>query len=163
MVYLLLLLVPGGLVAAFAFAGYGFGTLGRIGLRQADRVVWLRVVAALMGAATAVLYVWGLVHLVGAVMDVRENGADSALLRPCRTPGWEERAQDPDIADYTVRYLPIRFVCETEDGDSHVTDAVPDYLNPSVLAFALVGARCAGAARLVSRRPGPRAMREPSH
>ncbi|MFD5759287.1 hypothetical protein ACFWIZ_29875 [Streptomyces sp. NPDC127044] len=162
MVYLLLLLVPGGLVAAFAFVGYCFGTLGRIGPRQADRVVWLRVVAALLGAATALLYVWGLVHLVGAVMDVAENGADSAPLRPCRASGWEQRAQDPGSVDYTVRYLPIRFVCETGDGDSHVTDAVPDYLNPGVLGFALAGAGCAGAARLASRRPGPRATREPS-
>ncbi|KPI03260.1 hypothetical protein OK006_0755 [Actinobacteria bacterium OK006] len=163
MVYLLLLLVPGGLVAASAFVGYCFGTLGRIGPRQADRVVWLRALAALMGAATAVLYVWGLLHLVGAVMDAEENGTDSAPMRPCRTPGWEERAQDPGIVDYTVRYLPIRFVCETEDGDSYVTGAVPGYLNPGVLGFALAGAGCAGAARLVSRRPGPRATREPSH
>src|SRR5690242_18064988 len=163
MAYLLLVLVPGGLVAAFAFVGYCFGTLGRIGPRQADRVVWLRALAALMGAATAVLYVWGLLHLVGAVMDAEENGTDSAPMRPCRTPGWEERAQDPGIVDYTVRYLPIRFVCETEDGDSYVTGAVPGYLNPGVLGFALAGAGCAGAARLVSRRPGPRATREPSH
>ncbi|WP_329532153.1 hypothetical protein OG568_16680 [Streptomyces sp. NBC_01450] len=163
MVYLLLPLLPGGLVAAFAFVGYCFSTLGRIGLRQADRVAWLRVLAALMGAAAAVLYVWGLLHLVGAVMDAEENGTDSAPLRPCRTPGWEEWAQDPGIVDYTVRYLPLRFVCETGDGDSYVTDTVPDYLNPSVLGFALAGAGCAGAARLVSRRPGPRATREPGH
>jgi hypothetical protein len=163
MVYLLLPLLPGGLVTAFAFVGYGFGTLGRIGPRQADRVTWLRALAALMGAAAAVLYVWGLLHLVGAIMDAEENGTDSAPMRPCRTPGWEEWAQDPGIADYTVRYLPLRFVCETGDGDSYVTDTVPDYLNPSLLGFALAGAGCAGAARLVSRRPGPRTTREPGH
>lgn len=56
---------------------------------------------------------WGLAHLVGAVMDAAENGADSAPLRPCRAPGREQRAQDPGSVDYTVRYLPIRFVCET--------------------------------------------------
>jgi hypothetical protein len=46
-------------------------------------------------------------------MDAAENGADSAPLRPCRAPGREQRASGPGSVDYTVRYLPIRFVCET--------------------------------------------------
>nr|WP_282189859.1 hypothetical protein [Streptomyces sp. RPA4-2] len=36
MVPLLLLLLPGGLVACVALAGYGFGRLGRPGAERAD-------------------------------------------------------------------------------------------------------------------------------
>lgn len=43
---LLLLLIPAGLVRPFALAGYGVGTLGRIGPARADRRVWLRSAAA---------------------------------------------------------------------------------------------------------------------
>jgi hypothetical protein len=51
MVLLLLLLLPAGLVTAFAFAGHGFATLGRFGLRRAGREVWLRCLASFLAAA----------------------------------------------------------------------------------------------------------------
>lgn len=163
MVYLLLLFIPAGLIAAFALAGYGLRTLGGTGLRRADRAVWLRGLGALMGAATAALYVWGLLHVVGAVMDAEDGGTDSAPIRPCRTPGWQEWARDPGITDYTVSYLPLRFVCETGDGGSYVTGHVPRYLNPAVASCALATVALAGFTALATGRPGPRATREPGH
>lgn len=161
MVPLLLLLLPAGPIAAFALAGYGLRALGRTGPRRADRAVRLRAVAALVGAVTAALYVWGLLHVVGAVMDAEDGGTDSAPIRPCRTPGWQEWARDPGITDYTVSYLPLRFVCETGDGGSYVTGHVPRYLNPAVACCALAAVALAGSAALTARRPGPRATREP--
>ncbi|MFF0449611.1 hypothetical protein ACFYT4_24895 [Streptomyces sp. NPDC004609] len=151
MEYLLLLVVPAGLITAFGFAGKGFGTLGRVGLRRADRVVWLRSLAALLVAGTAVLYAWGLLHVVGAVLEAEDGGTDSAPIRSCRTPGWQERTMANGIIDYRVEYLPIRFVCETNDGGSYAT-AVPGYINPSVLGFTLAAAVCAGAAAVASDR-----------
>jgi hypothetical protein len=56
MAHLLLLLIPAGLVGAFGLAGHGFGALGRAGLRRTDLRVWLRSLAALLGAVAAVLY-----------------------------------------------------------------------------------------------------------
>ncbi|MCF4138857.1 hypothetical protein L1856_22130 [Streptomyces sp. Tue 6430] len=86
MALLLLLVVPGGLVAAFAFTGYAVGSLGRTGLRAADRTVWLRSAAALVAAVAALLYTWGLLHVVAAVAETWEGGTESAPLPPCLTP-----------------------------------------------------------------------------
>ncbi|WKX69382.1 hypothetical protein [Streptomyces sp. XD-27] len=104
MVFLLLLFIPAGLVASFAFVGYGFGTLGRVGIRRADREVRLRSLAALLGAAAAALYTWGLLHVAGAVLEAEDGGTGSSPLRPCRTPGGEERTLS--VVDYTVDYMP---------------------------------------------------------
>jgi hypothetical protein len=152
MAYLLLLLIPAGLVVPFAFAGYGFGTLGRVGLRHADRQVWLRSLAALLGAGAAALYAWGLLGVGGAVLDAEDGGTDSAPLRPCRTPGQWERALH--VVDYTVDYVPLRFVCVTKDGGSYAAEAVPGYVNPGVVGFALAGVVCAGTAAFASQRRG---------
>jgi hypothetical protein len=148
MVFLLLLLIPAGLVVPFALAGYGFGTLGRVGLRRADRQVWLRSVAALLGAVAAALYTWGLLLVTGAVLDAEDGGTDSSPLRPCRTPGQWERALS--VVDYTVDYVPLRFVCETKGGGTYSAESVPGYVNPAVLGFALAAAVCVGAAALES-------------
>ncbi|MCX4822781.1 hypothetical protein OG883_23340 [Streptomyces sp. NBC_01142] len=159
MVFLLLLFIPAGLVTAFAFAGYGFGTLGRVGLRRAGREVRLRSLAAILGAVAVALYTWGLLLVSGAVMEAEDGGTDSAPIRSCRTPGWQERTMVNGITDYTVDYVPLRFVCETNDGGSYATDAVPGYVNPSVLGFALAAGVCVGAAALESER---RAGKDPA-
>ncbi|MFF8192280.1 hypothetical protein ACF05L_15795 [Streptomyces bobili] len=54
------------------------------------------------------------------------------------TPGQEERAST--VVDYTVSYVPLRFVCETSGGGSYASDTVPDYVNPGVLVLALTAA-----------------------
>ncbi|USQ88873.1 hypothetical protein NFX46_37085 [Streptomyces phaeoluteigriseus] len=138
MVLLLLLLFPGGLVAAFAFTGYAVGSLGRVGLRAADRTVWLRSTAALVAAVASLLYTWGLLHLVGAAVEAAEGGTDSAPLSDCVAPGQEERAST--VVDHTVSYVPLRLVCETSGGGDFTSDTVPGYVNPGVLALALTAA-----------------------
>ncbi|GGO46213.1 hypothetical protein [Streptomyces lasiicapitis] len=152
-----LLLVPLvliGLIAVFGFVGYGCGTLGRIGLRQADRETWLRSCAALLCAAAAATYIWGLLGVTGAVVEAEDGGTDSAPIRSCRTPGWQEREATAGIIDYTVDYVPLRFVCETSDGGSYATDAAPGYVNPAALGFALAALGVGAAARW-SRQHGP--------
>jgi hypothetical protein len=152
MVFLLLLLIPAGLAAAFGLVGYGVGTLGRVGLRRADRVVWVRCVAALLGAVATAVYTWGLLLAAGAVMEAEDGGTDSAPIRSCRTTGWQERTMAGRITEYTVDYLPLRFVCETNDGGSYATDAVPGYVNPAALGFALAAVVSAGTAAFASER-----------
>jgi len=143
MVLLLLLLIPAVPVLAAGLIGYGLGSLGRAGVRRADRLTWLRSTAALLGAAAAAVYTWGLLALAGATLDAEDHGVDSSPPRPCRTPGLFERAVH--VVDYTVRYAPLRFVCRTSDGGSYVADAVPGYVNPAVLGLGAGAVACAGA------------------
>jgi hypothetical protein len=150
MVLLLLLLIPAGLVGPFALVGYGLGALSRIGLRRANRQVWLRSATALLGAAAAALYTWGLLLIAGAVLEAQDGGTDSSPLRPCRTPGQWERALS--VVDYTVNYVPLRFVCETKDGGTYAAESVPGYVNPAVLGLALAAAVCAGTAAIEAER-----------
>ncbi|MEV5784934.1 hypothetical protein ACGFWD_23270 [Streptomyces sp. NPDC048448] len=159
MVPLLLLLLPGGLVACVALAGYGFGRLGRPGAERADGGGRLRGPAALVGAAAVAVYVWGLLHVAGAVLAAEDGGTDSAPIRPCRTPGWQEWARDPGITGYTVSYLPVRFVCETGDGARYATGHVPRYVNPAFFCLAVAAVALAGTAALDTER---RARRRPA-
>src|SRR5690349_7146638 len=111
MAYLLLLLIPAAPILGLWFAGYGVGSLGRTGVRRAQRQVWLRSGAALLGAAAAALYTPGLFAVALSVLDAEDGGTDSPPLRPCRTAGQPERALT--VVDYTVSYVPLDFVCET--------------------------------------------------
>ena len=74
MTLLLLPLVPAGLITACALLGSGLSALARAGLRRADRRAWLRTAAALLGAAAAGLYAWGLLYVAGAVLTRRHSG-----------------------------------------------------------------------------------------
>ena len=56
------------------------------------------------------------------------------------------------ITDYTVEYVPLRFVCETNDGGSYATDAAPGFVNPAVAGFALAAVVCGCAAALATER-----------
>ncbi|MDC0769250.1 hypothetical protein [Streptomyces sp. HD] len=134
MLLVLLLLVVIASAAAVALCGHGAGTLSDRGVWRGSAPVVLRSLAALAGAGACALYAWGLLILCGAVMTAQDGGADSSPPRPCRTPG------------YSVTFVPLGFVCETTDGDSHDSydsGYVPGYLNPAVLALALTGAGCA--------------------
>ncbi|OIJ64381.1 hypothetical protein WN71_029500 [Streptomyces mangrovisoli] len=153
---LLLLFIPAGVVLTCFFIGYGLGSIGRVGVRAADRRMWLRTAGALLGAVAVALYTWGLLCVAGAVLDAEDGGTDSSPLRPCRTPGQSERALT--VVDYSVAYVPLRFVCETDDGGSYTADSVPPHLNPAVLGAGLAAAGCALAAawdqeRHAGRRP----------
>ncbi|WP_327416298.1 hypothetical protein [Streptomyces sp. NBC_01233] len=142
MVLLPLLLLPAAPVVTLGLLGYGFGTLGRPGR--------YRSVAALLGAVAAGFYTWGLLHVAGAVVGAQDGGASSSPLLPCRTPGQEERASK--VVDYTVDYVPLRFVCETTGGGRYAAESVPGYVNPAVAGFALAGVVCGAAPALASGR-----------
>lgn len=145
-----LLLVPAGLLCVLALAGYGLGTLGRSGVRGAGRGVRLKCGAALLGACAAAMYTWGLMHVAGAVIEAEDGGTGSAPLRPCSSPGPDERALQ--VTGYRVEYVPLSFVCETKDGGSYAAASVPGYVNPAAVGFALGAVVCAGAAAVELER-----------
>ncbi|MCX5199798.1 hypothetical protein OOK31_38995 [Streptomyces sp. NBC_00249] len=152
MTLLLLPLIPGALIAVLVLLGYGFSGLVRAGLRRAGREMWLRGFAFLLGGLATAFYLWGLLFVAGAVLGAEEHGAGSSPPMPCRTPGQEERAAH--VIDYSVSYVPLRFVCETTGGGTYDPGSVPGYVNPAVLGFAVGAAACAGAARFGAGRWG---------
>ncbi|WP_225100044.1 hypothetical protein [Streptomyces sp. CoH27] len=157
MTSLLILLVPAGLILSVALTGHGLGSLGRVGLRRASGQARLKSAAAVLGAIAVALYTWGLLHIAGAVLDAEDGGTGSSPLLPCRTHGQGERALT--VVDYSVDYVPLRFVCETKGGGGYAAESVPGYINPAVLGCALAAVVCAGAAavgseRGVRKRPG---------
>ncbi|WP_031511884.1 hypothetical protein [Streptomyces sp. NRRL F-5123] len=147
MAYALFLLLPGCPITALALAGYGFG---RHRLRRAGRQARLRSVAALAGSAAAAVYTVGLLALALAVMDAEDGGADSSPLRPCRVAGEPERAAR--VTGYRVEYVPLRFVCETTDGNDYSAGAVPGWVGPAAAGFALASVVCACAAAVEGER-----------
>jgi hypothetical protein len=147
----LLLLMAAAFITAVVLLGRGFGALGRHGIRRSGPGVLLRGLACVAGGAALVLYVWGMLHVALAILDAEDGGTDSAPIRPCRTAGWVERERsDGGIVDYTVDYIPLRFVCETQGGGSYAPDRVPGYLNPAVLGIGLTAVGLAVAAALES-------------
>ncbi|GAA2628215.1 MULTISPECIES: hypothetical protein [Streptomyces] len=142
MALLLLPLLPILPLLALGLLGYGIATLGRLR--------WHRTLAVLLGACAVGLYAWGLLHVAGAVLAAEDGGAGSSPILPCRTPGQDERASH--VVDYTVDYVPLRFVCEMTGGGSYAAESVPGYVNPAVLGFALAAAVCAGAGAAEARR-----------
>ncbi|MET7488102.1 hypothetical protein [Streptomyces sp. NPDC005538] len=116
----------------------------------------LRKLAGAAGLAAFALYLWGLLHLVGALLEAEDGGTDSAPLRPCRTAGRQYDKKVLSVTDYSVDYVPLRFVCETADGGSYVADTVPGYVNPAVGGLALAALGCWVAALVVAEPPGPR-------
>ncbi|MFI7352324.1 hypothetical protein ACIBTP_00070 [Streptomyces avidinii] len=142
MALLLLLLLPALPVLTLGLLGHGIA-----GLRRRR---WHRPTAALLGACAAGLYAWGLLHVAGAVLAAEDGGAGSSPLLPCRTPGQEERASH--VVDYSVDYVPLRFVCETTGGGSYAAESVPGYVNPAVLGLASAAAACVGAGALDAER-----------
>ncbi|MET9383444.1 hypothetical protein ABZY09_20830 [Streptomyces sp. NPDC002928] len=140
-------------VIVFGLVGYGCGVLARHGVRRAGPIVALRALGALSGAVAVGVYALGLLGVVGALLAAEDGGADSAPVQSCRTSGWLGRHERGiDIVDYSVSYVPLRFVCETSDGGSYDNGDVPGYVNPVALGFALAGAGCALSAGYVSER-----------
>ncbi|WP_077798538.1 hypothetical protein [Streptomyces sp. JHA26] len=103
-----------------------------------------RVVAAVAGGAAALLYVWGALCVGSAVMEAEDGGAGSSPMRPCRTGVAPEVSGR--VVDYSVSYLPLRFRCETGDGDGYASADVPGYVNPGAAVLALTAVASAVAA-----------------
>ncbi|MFC7819045.1 MULTISPECIES: hypothetical protein [unclassified Streptomyces] len=162
---LLLVLVA---VATAAVLRRGAGAYPRV--RKASAVVPpprkpgapFRVAAGVAGWAAALLYLWGLVCVGFAAMEAEDGGTDSAPLRPCRAGVSPELSGQ--VIDYSVSYLPLRFECETVDGETYGSADVPGYVNPGVAVLALTAVASAVAAgyatelraRAAARRDGGR-------
>ena len=124
----------------------------------------LRKLATVAGLAAFALYLWGLLCVLGALVQAEDGGADSSPALPCRTTnGQVDGPEDPraaQVVDYSVDFVPLRFVCEMTGGGSYVTETVPGYVNPAVYGLALAALGCWVAA-LVAAPPGPRGVRGP--
>ncbi|MER6208189.1 hypothetical protein [Streptomyces sp. NPDC001642] len=124
----------------------------------------LRKLALAAGLAAFALYLWGLLHVLGALIQAEDGGANSSPILPCRTTNGEEGGPvDPralDVVDYSVDFVPLRFVCEQTGGGSYATGTVPGYVNPAVGALTLA-ALGSWVATLVVAPPGPRGVRGP--
>ncbi|MFE9132616.1 hypothetical protein [Streptomyces sp. NPDC007355] len=132
---ILVLLIVAALLC-FGLAGYGFGRLGQIGVRRADRQTRLRCGAALAGAAAVAVYAWGLLNLGLAALTTDDSGTDAFPAGPCRTADAPEAA---DVVGHRVEYLPPRYVCLRHGGD-YVTDVVPGFVGPGAAVLAATAA-----------------------
>ncbi|MGC9377500.1 hypothetical protein [Streptomyces sp. MH13] len=116
-----------------------------------------RVVAGVAGGAAVLLYLWGLLCVGFAAMEAEDGGTGSAPPRPCRTGVPPELSGR--VIDHSVSYLPLRFSCETTDGDAYDSADVPGYVNPGVAVLALTavaGAVAAGCASELRARASAR-------
>ncbi|MET7735143.1 hypothetical protein ABZT02_27810 [Streptomyces sp. NPDC005402] len=86
----------------------------------------LRVFATLAGLVALAVYTWGLLHLIGAVLEAEDGGANSAPLPPCR--GNQQVIQ---VIDYSVSFLPLSFDCEMTGGGSYRPGGSPGTSIPS--------------------------------
>ncbi|MFJ9246962.1 hypothetical protein [Streptomyces sp. NPDC101776] len=120
----------------------------------------LRKLAGAAGLVAFALYLWGLLNIMGALLEVGDGGNDSSPLRPCRTADWQYDQRVLSVTGYSVDFVPLRFVCKTKDGGSFVSGTVPGYVNPAVFGLVLTALGCWVAA-LVMAPPGPRGVRGP--
>ncbi|MFD5005680.1 hypothetical protein ACFWMV_22545 [Streptomyces mutabilis] len=148
MILLLLVLVA---VVTAVLLGRGTGTYPRARTAPAAPVpaprkpgAPFRVAAGAAGWAAALLYLWGLMCVGFAAMEAEDGGTDSSPLRPCRTGVPPELSGR--VIDYDVSYLPLRFSCETVDGEAYDSADVPGYVNPGVAVLALTAVASAVAA-----------------
>jgi hypothetical protein len=121
----------------------------------------LRKLAGAAGLAAFALYLWGLLHIMGALLEVGDGGTDSSPLRPCRTDGRQYDKKVLSVTDYSVDFVPLRFVCEQSDGGSYVSDTVPGYVNRAVGGLTLAALGGWVAALVMAEPPGPRGVRGP--
>ncbi|MEU9854154.1 hypothetical protein [Streptomyces sp. NPDC047974] len=149
------------LLLSFGLAGHGFGRLGRVGVRRADRDTRLRCGAALAAAGAAALYAWGLLGVGLAVLSTDDSGTDAFPIRPCRVAGAPEAAGD--VVGHRVSYLPPRYVCVRSGGGTYATDDGPGYVGPGVLGLVGAAAVCLLLAEAsAGRSPGAASQRPPA-
>ncbi|MFJ8233604.1 hypothetical protein ACIQ9E_27165 [Streptomyces sp. NPDC094448] len=151
MILFLLLLPPVCAGLAFGLTGYGIGALARSRHPGGRTGSLLGAVAALCGAASAVVYAWGGLLLAGAVVEAEDGGTNSSPLLPCReVTGREEQLQQ--VVGYSVGFAPLRFDCELTGGGSYDSGAVPGAVSARAATLALSGAALAVAARYATAR-----------
>ena len=129
-----------GLIVAVTLAVYGASSLARNGIRRTDLGVRLRAGAALAGAAAALMYVWGAVHLV------RDETMTNQACRDAMPA-----AQAAHLSGVDVSLLPVHLNCYVTGGGSYAA-AVPGYVNPALLGLALTAVVLGVFAALESER-----------
>ncbi len=117
---------------------------------------WRRVVALLACSGAVSLYVWGMLHVLSAVLDAEDGGAGSSPLSPCREAGDQIASR---VVGYDVGYVWLRFDCRLSDGGTYTTSAVPGYVNP---VTALLGVTAVVFAALPAERANRRTPVLPS-
>lgn len=139
-----------GVAVAIVLAAYGLVTVGKS--KGSSRKGRLLAAALLAGAGAVSVYVWGMLHLLGAVFEAEDDGTDSSPLRPCREAGLE--AAYP-IDGYDVDYVPLRFNCQIDGRTAYTISTVPGYVNPATSVLGLLAAILGvlAAATAETRRP----------
>lgn len=155
MFFLVLLLLLVVVVTAFGLLGYGGGRTADWFARRVQLPTALRGFAALAGAVAALVYAWGLLYALGAILEAEDGGTGSSPLVPCRG---DVRAVH--VIDYSVSFLPLDFVCETSDGDSYEADEVPGYVTPVAVGLALAAVGCAVSSAYVTELRARAAVRK---
>jgi len=102
------------------------------------------------------MYVWGMLHVLGAVMQAEDGGTGSSPLGPCREAGDQIASQ---VVGYDVGYVGLRFGCRLSDGSTYTTSTVPGYVNP---ATALLGVTALVLAAVPAERANRRTPVSPS-
>ena len=79
---------------------------------------WRRTAVLLACSGAVSLYVWGMLHVLGAVMQAEDGGTDSFPLVPCREAGDQIASQ---VVGYDVGYVGLSFDCRLSDGGRYTT------------------------------------------
>ncbi|PJE97563.1 hypothetical protein CUT44_12570 [Streptomyces carminius] len=114
----------------------------------------MRAAALLAGVGAVTLYVWGLLHLAGAVAEAEDGGTDSSPLRPCHTADAQAASH---VDGYRVSYVPLRFECGLTGGGAYDAPVVPGYVNPAVALLGLTAVACGILAATGPAAPAPTA------
>lgn len=110
------------------------GTLRRYTPARVCRDVSLAAVAT-----GAVLYLWGLLHVL--LTEEREQAEECAARRPADVPG---------LVGLRGDFVPLRLVCETPNGHDYDV-LIPDYINPALAVLLLLALGGAAASGLLNR------------
>ncbi|WP_424569725.1 hypothetical protein [Streptomyces sp. CH-036] len=103
----------------------------------------LRGTAVFAAAATAVLYLLGLL-LVGLTVSEVGSGTNSTPMHQCvYASNVPEGAR---VETHEVRYLPVHILCRTTDGRVFNSGTVPSWLNPALAVSFAATIALAGAA-----------------
>ncbi len=143
-----------GALAAVVLAVRALVTLRRNGGRPQRG--WLRTAGLLACSGAVSLYVWGMLHVLAAVMQAEDGGAGSSPLGPCREAGDQVAGH---VVGYDVGYVWLRFDCRLSDGGTYTTSAVPGYVNP---ATAILGVSAFVLAVMPAERANRRTLVPPS-
>ncbi|MDT0346449.1 hypothetical protein [Streptomyces litchfieldiae] len=114
-----------GLVVVFSLIAYLCSSIARRKQRSRDGRSWLRAGAVLSICAAICVYLWGTLHV--AFME------DEHMREACVEAGGQAKADEVD--GYGASYLPLRFECRIDEGDSY-SAAIPPWINPALGVFA---------------------------